>query len=77
MGLIMNMEQMEKNMEQLDAALSRLKETIRQQLLRELRGAEEALYQVEYDDFAYTNGAYDRARKAVVEARKKLEELGE
>ena len=73
----MNMERMEKDMDQLDAALSRLKETIRQQLLRELKGAEEALYQAEYDDFAYTNGAYDRARKAVVEARKKLEELGE
>jgi hypothetical protein len=68
---------MEKDMDQLDAALSRLKETIRQQLLRELKGAEEALYQAEYDDFAYTNGTYDRARKMVIEARKKLEELGE
>lgn len=73
--MMQQMEQTGKDMEKLDAALSRLKETIRQQLLRELRGAEEALYQAEYDDFAYTNGTYDRARAAVVEAKRKLEEL--
>lgn len=75
MGLIMNMEQMEKDMEHLGEVLSRLKETMRQQLLRDLKRAEEAVYQAEYDDFSYTNGTMASAKQMVADFKKKLEEL--
>ena len=56
----------------LDEALARFKETIRQQLLTQIAAAKEAIYQAEYDDYAYTNGTMAAARKMLAEAEQAL-----
>jgi len=58
----------------LDEALARFKETIRQQLLAQIAAAKEAIYQAEYDDYAYTNGTMAAARKMLAEAEQALRE---
>ena len=58
----------------LDEALARYKETIRQQLLTQIAAAKEAIYQAEYDDFAYTNVTMAAARKMLAEAEQALRE---
>lgn len=60
----------------LEEAMLRLKETIRQQLLAQLAAAKEAVYAAEYDDHAYTNGSMAAARKLLTEAEQALKEHG-
>lgn len=61
----------------LDEALARLKETVRQQLLARLAAAKEAVYAAEYDDHAYTNGTMAAAKKMLAEAEQALKEHGQ
>ena len=60
----------------LDEALARLRRTFATQAEAALARAEDALIQIEQgDELAYTNGAYAKAVKAVIELREEVKAM--